>query len=113
MTTSGCVRATVVGTFSYNFRVVVPAKCVADGSDLSHKVGLLDIHMKFGDVLRLRAVLRNLERISTRELEEKSISDDKRDSSGMWMAWGERYLFTRFLIGFCGNLWVNGRKNPS
>ena len=60
MTTSGCVKATVVDAFSYNFRVIVPYECVADRAELSHKVSLLDIHMKYGDVLPLREVIRYL-----------------------------------------------------
>jgi len=63
MTTSGCVRATVVDAFSYNLRVVVPEECVADRVELSHKVSLLDIHMKYGDVLPLNQVIRYLKRI--------------------------------------------------
>lgn len=57
MTTSGCVRATVVDAFSYNFRVIVPAECVADRSQLSHQVNLFDIHMKYGDVVSLQETL--------------------------------------------------------
>lgn len=53
MSTSGCVRATVVDAFSYNYRVVIPEQCVADRSAVSHKVGLLDMHMKYGDVVQL------------------------------------------------------------
>ena len=60
MTTSGCVRATVVDAFSYNFRVIVPFECVGDRAELSHKVSLLDIHMKYGDVLSLKEVVRYL-----------------------------------------------------
>jgi maleamate amidohydrolase len=63
MTTSGCVRAAVVDAFSYNFRVIVPVECVADRAELSHKVSLLDIHMKYGDVLPLDEVIRYLKRI--------------------------------------------------
>jgi len=66
MTTSGCVRAAVVDAFSYNFRVIVPVECVADRAELSHKVSLLDIHMKYGDVLPLNAVIRYLKRIRGR-----------------------------------------------
>jgi len=58
MTTSGCVRATVVDAFSYNFRVIVPLECVADKVDLSHRVSLFDIHLKYGDVIPLKEVLR-------------------------------------------------------
>jgi nicotinamidase-related amidase len=62
MVTSGCVRATVVDAFSNNFRVVVPEECVADRGELSHKVNLFDIHMKYGDVRPLADVLAHLRR---------------------------------------------------
>ena len=50
LTTSGCVRATAVDAFQYNFDVVIPFECVADRSQISHKVNLLDLHMKYVDV---------------------------------------------------------------
>jgi maleamate amidohydrolase len=62
MVTSGCVRATVVDAFSHNYRVVVPEECVADRGELSHKVNLFDIHMKYGDVRPLADVLEHLAR---------------------------------------------------
>jgi nicotinamidase-related amidase len=67
MTTSGCVRATVVDAFSYNFRVIVPVECVADKVDLSHRVSLFDIHMKFGDVIPLKEVLRYVRSIGGKD----------------------------------------------
>jgi maleamate amidohydrolase len=57
LTTSGCVRATVVDAFSYNYKVIVPEECVGDRSQISHKVSLLDINMKYGDILKLDQVL--------------------------------------------------------
>ncbi|MBI2848980.1 MAG: isochorismatase family protein [Chloroflexi bacterium] len=57
MTTSGCVRATVVDAFSYNYRVIIPEEGVGDRALLSHKVSLYDMHMKYADVLPVRAVL--------------------------------------------------------
>lgn len=63
MTTSGCVRATVVDAFSYNFRVIVPVECVADPVDLSHRASLFDIHSKYGDVVPLKRVLQHLKRM--------------------------------------------------
>lgn len=60
MTTSGCVRATAVDAFSYNYRVVVPEECVADRCQISHEIGLFDIDMKYGDVLPLDDVLDRL-----------------------------------------------------
>ncbi|PVY67978.1 isochorismatase family protein [Pusillimonas noertemannii] len=61
LTTSGCVRATVVDAFSYNYRVVVPQECVADRSQISHKVGLMDMNMKYANVQPLADVLAWLE----------------------------------------------------
>lgn len=61
LTTSGCVRASVVDAFSYNFKVIVPEECVGDRSQISHKVSLMDIQMKYGDVLPLAEVIGWLE----------------------------------------------------
>ena len=57
LTTSGCVRATAVDAFQYNFDVVIPFECVADRSQISHKVNLLDLHMKYVDVAPLDHVI--------------------------------------------------------
>ena len=48
--TSGCVRATAVDAAQYNFRSIVPEECVWDRGELTHKVNLHDIQMKYGDV---------------------------------------------------------------
>jgi len=61
MSTSGCVRATVVDGFSHNYRVLVPEDCVADRGELSHKVNLFDMHMKYADVLPSAEVIAYLE----------------------------------------------------
>lgn len=53
MTTSGCVRATVLDAFQYNFDVVIPFECTADRSQISHRVSLFDLHMKYADVVSL------------------------------------------------------------
>lgn len=50
-TTSGCVRATVVDAFSYNFRVVVPEDAVFDRGTLSHQLSLFDLNEKYAQVL--------------------------------------------------------------
>ena len=60
VTTSGCVRATVVDGFSYNFRVIVPVECCGDRAALPHKVNLFDMHMKYADVLGLDEVIEHL-----------------------------------------------------
>lgn len=55
-TTSGCLRATVVDAQQLGFDVVVPQECVFDRLDLSHAVGLLDMWMKYANVLPVEAV---------------------------------------------------------
>lgn len=56
MSTSGCVRATVVDGHSSNFRMIVPRECVADRSIVSHEVSLFDMDMKYADVTGLETV---------------------------------------------------------
>jgi nicotinamidase-related amidase len=57
MTTSGCVRATVLDAFQNNFHVVIPHECSADRSQISHQVNLFDMHMKYADVVSLDETL--------------------------------------------------------
>jgi len=61
MVTSGCIRATVVDAFSYNFKVVVPEECVADRGKVSHQINLFDMDQKYADVVPLQAVLAHLQ----------------------------------------------------
>ncbi len=53
MVTSGCVRATAVDAFNLNYRVLVPVECVADRGQVTHKINLFDLHMKYADVVSL------------------------------------------------------------
>ena len=52
-TTSGCVRATVIDAFSYNFRTLVVEEGVFDRGDLPHKANLFDMQAKYADVVSL------------------------------------------------------------
>jgi nicotinamidase-related amidase len=65
MTTSGCVRATVVDAFSYNFIVIIPEECVGDRGIISHKVSLFDMHMKYADVLPLSEVVQYIDSLKS------------------------------------------------
>ena len=56
-TTSGCVRATAVDAFSYNFHVLVPEECVYDRSPTVHAVNLFDIAQKYADVMPTDGVI--------------------------------------------------------
>ena len=50
-TTSGCIRATAVDAFSYNFATLIPSECVYDRSQISHDSSLFDLNSKYADVL--------------------------------------------------------------
>lgn len=54
--TSGCVRATSVDAVSRNFKVAIVEDCVYDRIELSHKAGLLDLWMKYTDVVNLEEI---------------------------------------------------------
>ncbi len=56
MVTSGCIRATVIDAFSYNYNVIVPEECVADRSQISHKVTLFDLDTKYAGIMKLDEV---------------------------------------------------------
>lgn len=56
-TTSGCVRATAVDALSYDLRVTIPQEGVFDRGEVSHKIALFDLHMKYVDVTDLNDVL--------------------------------------------------------
>ena len=51
--TSGCVRATAIDAFSYNFRTAVVEECTVDRNQASHALTLFDLHMKYSDVVTL------------------------------------------------------------
>ena len=60
-TTSGCVRATAVDALSFDIRVTIPHEAAFDRSVLSHKVTLMDLHMKYVDVTDTDDVVSYLE----------------------------------------------------
>jgi nicotinamidase-related amidase len=61
ISTSGCVRATVVDAHSSNFNVVIPKEATADRSQISHEVSLFDMDMKYADVTPVEKVVDSLE----------------------------------------------------
>jgi nicotinamidase-related amidase len=56
-TTGGCVRATVIDGFSYNFRMSVVEECTFDRGQASHAINLFDMHQKYADVVPLAETL--------------------------------------------------------
>jgi nicotinamidase-related amidase len=63
VSTSGCVRATVVDGHAYNFRVCLVEEGCFDRSAVAHKVNLFDMHMKYADVVSLAETKRYLARL--------------------------------------------------
>ncbi|MFP8888380.1 isochorismatase family protein [Natrialbaceae archaeon A-CW2] len=59
--TSGCVRATTVDAQQHGFDVVLPQECIFDRIEASHKIGLLDMWMKYAEVLETAEVETYLE----------------------------------------------------
>jgi maleamate amidohydrolase len=50
-TTSGCVRASVVDSLSYNFRTIVAHDCVGDRALGPHEANLFDMGQKYADLM--------------------------------------------------------------
>ena len=63
-TTSGCVRATVLDAFSYNYRVALVEDGCFDRSEASHAVTLCDMNAKYADVVRTSEVLAYIETLN-------------------------------------------------
>lgn len=60
LTTSGCVRATVVDGLQHDYPVVVPREAVGDRNTQAHAANLHDMHAKYADVQALSEVLEKL-----------------------------------------------------
>jgi isochorismate hydrolase len=70
-TTSGCVRATAVDAISYDVKVTIPHEAAFDRSQLSHKVALMDVHMKYADVTDTDDVVQYLESLESGLFDEQ------------------------------------------
>ena len=60
-TTSGCVRASVVDSMSYNFRTVVATDCVGDRALGPHEANLFDMQQKYADCVTADEIIAVLE----------------------------------------------------
>lgn len=50
-TSSGCLRATSVDAYSYNFKVIIPEETAFDRFEASHAISLFDLNAKYADVI--------------------------------------------------------------
>ncbi len=60
LTTSGCVRATVVDGLQNNYQVVVAEEAVGDRNQEAHAANLHDMHAKYAEVQKVQDVLDHL-----------------------------------------------------
>src|SRR5215510_8671940 len=64
-TTSGCVRATVVDAFSYNYRVAMVEDGCFDRSQASHALTLCDLGAKYADIVKSEEVMSYFDTLDT------------------------------------------------
>jgi nicotinamidase-related amidase len=62
-TTSGCVRASAVDAFSYNYKVAVVEDCCFDRGETPHRLNLFDLDSKYADVVPSQEVIAYFERL--------------------------------------------------
>lgn len=60
-TTSGCIRATAIDAFSYNFRVALVEEGCFDRGQVSHAINLWDLQAKYADVVGLQETTRYID----------------------------------------------------
>ncbi|MFK8016909.1 MAG: isochorismatase family protein [Gammaproteobacteria bacterium] len=63
-TTSGCVRASIIDSFSYGYRTIVPEDCCGDMDEGPHHDNLRDVGRRYADVLSLSNVLEHFNTLS-------------------------------------------------
>jgi len=70
-TTGGCVRATVIDGFSYNYRMAVVEECTFDRGQASHAINLFDMQQKYADVVPLDETLRYIAELAEGLFDER------------------------------------------
>ena len=73
-TTSGCVRATVLDAFSYNYPTAVVEECTFDRGEVTHKINLFDMHAKYADVVPLAEVTEFLSSLAVSERQPEKVA---------------------------------------
>ena len=63
LSTSGCVRASVLDGLQHDYPVVVPREAVGDRNPEAHAANLHDMHAKYADVVSVEDVLQHLEKL--------------------------------------------------
>ncbi|KXI30462.1 isochorismatase family protein [Paraglaciecola hydrolytica] len=61
LTTSGCVRATVVDGLQHDYPVIVAKEAVGDRNQAAHEANLYDMHAKYADVMPCAQIVQNIQ----------------------------------------------------
>ena len=64
--TSGCIRASVIDSFSHGFRTMVPEDCVGDADERPHRDNLRDVGRRYADIVSSERVLDYLDEVRKR-----------------------------------------------
>ena len=59
-TTSGCVRASVIDSFSYGYRTIVAADCCGDQDQAAHDSNIRDVGRRYADIMSLEDLKKTL-----------------------------------------------------
>lgn len=73
-TTCGCVRATVVDSFSHGYPTFVVEECCFDRSNFSHLVNLFEMNQKYADVITLKEALELIVRLRPKAAPKRAAS---------------------------------------
>ena len=63
VSTSGCVRATIIDSFSHGYRTMVPEECCGDMAEGPHRDNLRDVGRRYADVITLQESLEYFRRL--------------------------------------------------
>jgi nicotinamidase-related amidase len=69
MSSTGCLKATVQDALFYNYRVILPEECLAQGSGPPslHYISVLEMDKSRGDVMPLSSVLESLNSLTSNQ----------------------------------------------
>ncbi len=59
--TSGCIRASIIDSFSHGYRTMVPEDCVGDAEEGPHNDNLRDIGRRYADIIDSQVAIDYLE----------------------------------------------------
>ena len=59
--TSACIRASIIDSFQYKYRTIVPEDCVGDREEDSHRSNLRDVGRRYCDITSCDEVIAHLE----------------------------------------------------